>query len=117
MHDLLGKYIRPSPLIKLLGAVASDSDVCANMAADILRKNGSAVDAAITAMLCGGVVHAESSGLGGGGFMVVRLNNGSVYSINFREVAPLAATEDMYHSNPSLSRTVRIIDSLRNFFQ
>ena len=72
-----------------------DSAICADMSAAILVQNGSAVDAAITGMLCTGVVYAESSGIGGGGFMVVRLANGSVYALNFREKAPAAATEDM----------------------
>lgn len=84
-----------------VGAVSSDVAVCANMSADILCQGGSAVDAAITAMLCNGVVHAESSGIGGGGFMVVRLANSSVYSLNFRETAPSASTWDMFHSNSS----------------
>lgn len=90
----------------LLGAVSLDSAVCADMAADILLRNGSAVDAAITGMLCSGAVHVESSGIGGGGFMTIRLNNGSVYTMNFRETAPQAATEDMFHSNSSAARTV-----------
>lgn len=91
-----------------VGAVSLDSAVCADMAADILRRNGSAVDSAITGMLCSGVVHAESSGIGGGGFMMVRLNNGSVYAINFRETAPKAATEDMFHSNASAAKAVSL---------
>ena len=76
------------------------------MSANILRQGGSAVDAVITAMLCNGVVHAESSGLGGGGFMVVRLANGSVYSLIFRETAPSNASWDMYHSDRHLSLKV-----------
>lgn len=86
--------------------MATDVPVCSDMSADILRRGGSAVDATITALLCVGVVHAESSGIGGGGFMVVRDTNGSVHAINFRETAPGAATIDMYHSDPSLSERV-----------
>ena len=48
-----------------VGAVATDVPRCSVMAAGILERNGSAVDAAITALLCVGVVHAESSGIGG----------------------------------------------------
>lgn len=49
----------------IVGAVATDVPLCSEMAAGILKRNGSAVDAAITALLCVGVVHAESSGIGG----------------------------------------------------
>ena len=45
--------------------MATDVPYCSEMAAGILERNGSAVDAAITALLCVGVVHAESSGIGG----------------------------------------------------
>ena len=38
--------------------------------------------------------------------MVIRDTNGSVYAINFRETAPMAASVDMFHSNKSLSETV-----------
>ena len=89
--------------------MVSDAGLCANVSAEILRRNGSAVDAAITAMLCNGVVQPESSGLGGGGFMLVHLSNGSTYAINFRETAPMAATEDMFHSDPSLAEKVRVL--------
>ena len=92
------------------GGVATDVPICSDLSADILRRGGSAVDAAITAMLCVGAVHPESSGIGGGGFMVVRHTNGSVFAINFREAAPHAATVDMYHSNRNLSRVVNISD-------
>ena len=92
--------------------MSSDAAVCANLSVDILRQNGSAVDAAITAMLCNGVVHAESSGLGGGGFMVVRLSNGSVYSLNFRETAPANANWNMFHSDYRLSRKVWVVASM-----
>jgi gamma-glutamyltranspeptidase len=78
------------------------------MAAEILQQGGSAVDAAITGMLCSGVVQPASSGIGGGGFMTVRLNNGSVFALNFRETAPLAADENMFDGNSTLSRLVLV---------
>ena len=106
--SLIISKLAVEPPIDTEGGVALDNAVCARMSADILLRNGSAVDAAITGMLCNGVVQPESSGIGGGGFMTIRLKNGSVYVLNFRETAPLAATEDMFHSNASLANTVSV---------
>ncbi|GAA5867528.1 hypothetical protein JCM3774_003867 [Rhodotorula dairenensis] len=54
------------------GAVASEERRCSEIGIDILRENGTAVDAAIATALCIGVVNSFSSGIGGGGFMVIR---------------------------------------------
>lgn len=86
--------------------MALDSVECADMAADMLKKSNSAVNAAITGMLCTGVVHAESSGIGGGGFMTVRESNGEVHTLLFREKAPKAANKDMFNGNGTLTRIV-----------
>lgn len=65
-------------------------------------KGGNAIDAAISTTLCIGMLNAFSSGIGGGGFMVVRVpgqkakHKAQVTSIDFRETAPAAANETMY---------------------
>lgn len=61
----LGKYKEYS--------VAADSEYCSFVGGDILRANGSAVDAAIATGLCNGIAHCQSSGIGGGHFMVIFL--------------------------------------------
>ncbi|KAK6501730.1 hypothetical protein TWF481_009557 [Arthrobotrys musiformis] len=87
------------------GAVASDVQVCSTIGVDILKlKNGTAVDAAIATALCIGVVNMYASGIGGGGFMVIRHQNGSSKTVNFREMAPGAAWKDMYNSDPMLAQ-------------
>ena len=50
-----------------IAEVATDVPKCSEMAKKVLESNGSAVDAAITAMLCVGVVNPQSSGIGGSG--------------------------------------------------
>jgi gamma-glutamyltranspeptidase / glutathione hydrolase len=57
----------------------------------------------IGATFCVGVIGMYHSGIGGGGFMLVRSANGSYEDIDFRETAPAAAFEDMYKDNAQAS--------------
>ena len=78
-------------------AVATDTNECSDIGNDTLARNGSAVDAAIAAMFCLGVINMHSSGVGGGGMMLVyirKLKKAKV--IDFRETAPAATTSDMF---------------------
>jgi gamma-glutamyltranspeptidase/glutathione hydrolase/leukotriene-C4 hydrolase len=52
--------------------VAAEEEGCSRMGVEILKKGGNAVDAAITSCLCIGTVNSFSSGIGGGGFMLIR---------------------------------------------
>lgn len=63
---------------------------------------GHAVDAAVAATLCLGVVSPASSGIGGGAFMVVREARGKAKAFDMRETAPGLASENMYSGNASL---------------
>ncbi|KAK7416248.1 hypothetical protein QQX98_005319 [Neonectria punicea] len=81
------------------GAVASESWECSRIGKDLLAKGGNAVDAAVGTTFCVGVIAPYHSGIGGGGFMLVRDQNGSYESIDFRESAPGAAHENMYKDN------------------
>ena len=81
-------------------AVATDTDKCSRIGNDTLARNGSAVDAAIAAMFCLGVINMHSSGVGGGGVMLVyirKLKKAKV--IDFRETAPAATRSDMFPPN------------------
>ena len=81
----------------LHGAVAADAEECSRVGTDILQRNGSAVDAAIASMLCIGVVNMQSTGISGGGMMLI-YNRESRTSevVDFREKAPASSTRDMY---------------------
>ena len=75
----------------------------------VLREGGNAVDAAVATALALAVVYPEAGNLGGGGFAVVRMH-GEVRALDFREVAPAAASRDMYldaqgRLRPGASRT------------
>ena len=66
---------------------------------DILGQGGNAADALIATTLCVGVIGMYHSGIGGGGFMLVRSADGTYESIDFRETAPASAYQDMYKDN------------------
>lgn len=102
-----------------LGAVACESSICAGIGIDTLKEGGNAADAVssnscvignntngvqlIAQQFCIGVIGMYHSGVGGGGFMLVRSSNGSYEFIDFREMAPAAAFETMY--SPPLSNS------------
>lgn len=72
-------------------AIASESAYASAAAEAALRAGGTAVDAAVAAVLDIGVTKPESCGLGGGGFAVHHAPGGKVTSIDFRETAPSGA--------------------------
>ncbi|KJZ78670.1 hypothetical protein HIM_02061 [Hirsutella minnesotensis 3608] len=86
-----------------LGAVASEADVCSRIGTTLLREGGNAVDAIVGTVFCVGVVAMYHSGIGGGGFMLVRSSNGSYEFIDFRETAPAAAYQDMFNTDEMAS--------------
>ena len=62
----------------------------------ILQKGGNAIDAAIAVQFSLSVVYPQAGNIGGGGFAVIRLDDGTVATLDFREKAPQSATKDMY---------------------
>ncbi|XP_043080012.1 glutathione hydrolase 7 isoform X1 [Puntigrus tetrazona] len=84
------------PQVYNQAAVVTDVARCTSLGFDVLAKQGSSVDAAIAASLCLGIIHPHTSGIGGGGVMLVhdiRRNESRV--IDFRETAPSGIREDM----------------------
>ncbi|KAL9602842.1 MAG: hypothetical protein Q9219_001537 [cf. Caloplaca sp. 3 TL-2023] len=79
-----------------LGATASESAVCSKIGVNLIKDGGNAADALVGTVFCIGVIGMYHSGIGGGGFMLVRASNGSYTFIDFRETAPAAAFQDMY---------------------
>ncbi|XP_068678858.1 glutathione hydrolase 1 proenzyme-like [Montipora capricornis] len=82
-------------------AVASDNAECSKVGRNILKKGGSAIDAAIATTLCVGVINMHSTGIGGGGFMLVYdSHKRSAEMIDFRETAPEKSGVDVLKGDP-----------------
>jgi len=77
------------------GAVAAPDQYGAKVAAEILKKGGNAVDAAVATAFTLAVTYPEAGNIGGGGFMTLYVE-GKPYFLDYREIAPKAATKTMY---------------------
>lgn len=78
-------------------AIASANAQATDAGMAVLRKGGNAFDAAVAVSAALGLVEPESSGIGGGGFFLLRrASDGKVVFVDARERAPLAATRDMF---------------------
>jgi gamma-glutamyltranspeptidase / glutathione hydrolase len=77
-------------------AIASANAAATDAGMAVLAKGGNAVDAAIAVSATLGLVEPESSGVGGGGFILIRTRDGREVFIDARERAPLAATKNMF---------------------
>jgi gamma-glutamyltranspeptidase/glutathione hydrolase len=89
-------YMDEQPVHAKHGMVVSVHHLAADAGLEVLRAGGNAVDAAVATGFALAVVHPGAGNLGGGGFMLVRLHDGKSTFIDYREKAPLAATETMY---------------------
>lgn len=78
------------------GMVVCATPDAAKVGLNILKKGGNAVDAAIAVQFALEVTHPEAGNIGGGGFMVYRARNGQSNTLDFREKAPAAASQDMF---------------------
>ena len=92
------------------GAVVSAREEASKIGVDILKKGGNAFDAMVATSFALTVVFPNAGNITGGGFMVYRTSSGDIGSIDYREMAPMSSTEDMYldkegKANEDLSRT------------
>jgi gamma-glutamyltranspeptidase/glutathione hydrolase len=99
----------PQPVSSEKGMVVSVSSYASRIGVEILRRGGNAIDAAVAVGFALAVTYPSAGNLGGGGFMVIHLADGSNTTIDFREKAPLSAHKDMYLNKagefvPELSR-------------
>lgn len=78
------------------GMVVSTSHFASKVGADVLKNGGNAIDAAVATAFALAVTWPAAGNIGGGGFLVYHGADGTVTAFDFREKAPLAATEKMY---------------------
>ena len=76
--------------------VASIHELASRAGAEMMQAGGNAIDAAVATGFALAVVHPQAGNIGGGGFMLIRMADGKVHFLDFREKAPAAATENMY---------------------
>jgi len=76
--------------------VVSAREEASKIGASIMEQGGNAFDAMIATDLALLVSYPVAGNIGGGGFMVFRMKDGSIGSLDYREKAPMAATKNMY---------------------
>lgn len=84
------------PAKSTVGMVVSTHSIANEIGAKVLSDGGNAIDAAVAVGYALAVVHPAAGNLGGGGFAVIHTAKGENVSLDFREVAPKAASRDMY---------------------
>jgi gamma-glutamyltranspeptidase / glutathione hydrolase len=90
------------------GMVSTTDRIASEIGAEVIRRGGNAVDAAIATHFALAVVNPEAGNIGGGGFMIIRMADGRTAALDFREKAPIRATRDMY-AGPEGNATDRSI--------
>ena len=78
------------------GMVVTTHPIASQIGLDILKKGGNAIDAAVAVNFALAVCHPAAGNIGGGGFLVYRTAKGKAYTLDYREMAPLSSSRDMY---------------------
>src|SRR5262245_14078243 len=84
------------PLHAKRAMVVSVHEEASRAGTEIMRQGGNAVDAAVATGFALAVVHPAAGNIGGGGFMLLRLADGELHFLDYREKAPKAASRNMY---------------------
>ena len=92
--------------------IASNSQLASDAGVEVLHKGGNAVDAAVAVGFALAVTHPEAGNIGGGGFMVIRMADGRTAAFDYREVAALTATADMYVHSDGTAGTESVVGPL-----
>jgi gamma-glutamyltranspeptidase / glutathione hydrolase len=90
------KTVEPTGLVTQKAMVVSAREEASKIGAEIMKKGGNAFDAMVATELALAVSYPQAGNIGGGGFMVFRKANGETGAIDYREIAPLSASKDMF---------------------
>lgn len=88
-------------------AVSTEVPLCSKIGVDIMKRGGNAMDAAVASTICVGIINSFSSGIGGGGFMLIRkpAEGGDVVDmVDFRETAPADITVEYLQAKADLTK-------------
>ncbi len=102
-----GGDIHQTGLVTEKAMVVTAHPLASEVGADVLRRGGNAVDAAVAVQFALAVVYPDAGNIGGGGFLVLRQHDGNVDALDYREKAPAKAHRDMY-----LDEQGRVIEDL-----
>src|SRR5260370_32451129 len=94
--NIVAVFASREPVRARHGIVASTNEIALKVGVDIMKRGGNAVDAGIAVAFALAVTHPAAGNLGGGGFMMIRLKDGRTTAIDYREMAPAAATRNVY---------------------
>ena len=89
-------HTAPQPVRASRGMVTSQNLIASKIGANVLKKGGSAIDAAVSMAFALAVTHPTAGNIGGGGFIVYRAASGDAVAYDFREVAPLRSSPTMF---------------------
>lgn len=90
--------VQEQGLVTEKAMVVSAHPLASAVGTAIMQKGGNAADAAIAVQFALAVVYPDAGNIGGGGFLVLRLQDGTTSTLDYREKAPAAATHDMYQN-------------------
>ena len=92
--------------------VVSNEPLASAAGREVLRRGGNAVDAAVAVGFALAVTYPEAGNLGGGGYMIIRMADGRTAALDYREMAPQAASRDMYIDSTGEATDASVIGHL-----